>query len=665
MKIQSHSRLHRSGTSQWRLDIQGMRGMTMLVIVLFHAGLPIPGGFVALDAFFVISGFVISGMLAREYSTHSSISLRQFYLRRFKRLTPALITMLIIISLLSSLIISPISTQTVTAWTALGATFLIANAVVQQTSGGYFDLGAELNPLLHTWSLSLEEQFYFIFPILLILGFFLASRLVSSTFLTVLPLSVIGGLSLLLALVPVEHLPPFARSEAFIGYYSPAARVWEFCAGALLFFGTQGLRKLSSGLGLTSAVTGLFLFFLPMWVISESVRYPGPWTLMPVVGTLLLIFAGFSSENPVSKFLGSPPMTWVGDRSYSWYLWHWPMIVFSVTLFPSLPFIAVLGGALSLLPALLSYRWIEKPLRRKDMTNPQIIRLTAMLLTASTLAASGLLWVSKNHFGNQTLAAAQEQVEADHTAKENSCHVYQTPKLQDYGQCWLSSGKGRPLMLVGDSNADHFSDGLKVAATALDRPLFALSISSCPFLPATETSLPEDSSERCQTYYNQTMQWLKKQPAGTVVMATTGRGGADQDEANAYRNGRLNSIQQLKALGHSVVLLQPIPFIPQNYSDGKPWDPRGCSIASLVVDRCGINWPLTSSSEQQQLIWNANEDLALQEAVHVLDLSDELCTSGFCDTNRGDSWVYRDFNHLTVGASEGLSSEFEDFLRAR
>ena len=159
-----------------RLDIQGMRAVALLMILAFHARLPVPGGFAGVDVFFVISGFVITAMLMREHGRSGRIDLRRFYLRRFRRLTPALALTVSVVLVLAVLLESPFGAQQITAATAVGAMLLVANVVIAGTTGDYFSPAAESNPLLNVWSLSVEEQFYLVFPAVLILGWLLARR---------------------------------------------------------------------------------------------------------------------------------------------------------------------------------------------------------------------------------------------------------------------------------------------------------------------------------------------------------------------------------------------------------------------------------------------------------------------------------------------------------
>ncbi|MDA9863354.1 acyltransferase [bacterium] len=649
--------------SSWRLDIQGMRGLTMLVIVLFHAGLPIPGGFVSLDAFFVISGFVISGMLAREYALTGTISLSRFYLRRFKRLTPALAVTLIIVVLVSPLIVSPIGTQVVTSETALGATYLVANVVVQATTGGYFDLGADLNPLLHTWSLSLEEQFYLIFPTILFLGWLLTRRFSWPRSTAVTLVSLMGAVSLGLAVVPVTWLPTSLQSEALLGYYSPVVRTWEFAAGALVFFTTSRLTKLPTWLGIVLGVLGLALFFIPMWAIDASVRYPGPWTIVPVAGTALLLLAGFASRNPVTRILATRPMVYVGDRSYSWYLWHWPFIVFALTLFPGVPGVALVAAGLSFGAALLSYRTVEDPLRKKAMSNPEIARLTLLLLGASTIAAGSVLVGALQGWWSSPVAEAQKQLEAPHIAAAAGCHTYEPMDVASYEGCWLEDRGASGVMLVGDSNADHFSEAVLAAGRSLGIGVSVTSASDCAFVDTEAPHVNFPLSERCAIYYANTMDWLSRQPPGVVMIATSGAQFSSDSQISSYSMGLKATVTELQDWGHSVLIVQPIPRVPLAASFGLPWDPRGCSMPSFLTNNCGIQWPLEESAASQQPIWDANHSIALETGATLLDLTPDLCDQEICSTNAGDSWVYRDFNHLTPDASERLAENFATAIR--
>ena len=200
-----------------RLDIQGLRALAVLLVVAFHAGLPLPGGFVGVDVFFVISGFVITAMLRREWETTGRIRFGAFYLRRFKRLAPALAVMVVTTTLASSLFLSPLGPQQDAARTAVGALLTGANLVIAGTTGGYFDAPAELNPLLNTWSLSVEEQFYLAFPALLALGWLLAPRLRSAP-------AVLVGAAAIVSFALADAGTTGVAQSWLLGFYSPFTR---------------------------------------------------------------------------------------------------------------------------------------------------------------------------------------------------------------------------------------------------------------------------------------------------------------------------------------------------------------------------------------------------------------------------------------------------------
>ena len=474
-----------------RLDIQGLRAIAVVMVVAFHAGLPVPGGFVGVDVFFVISGFVITAMLHREWVSTGRIRFRQFYLKRFRRLTPALALMVACTVVISSVVLYPFADQENVVKTAFGAMLLAANFVISKTTGGYFGAAAEANPLLNTWSLSVEEQFYLIFPAVLVLGWVLAKRRARLRGAPFLLIGSIATLSFGLALAQTLGWT-FFGSEIFLGFYSTFTRAWEFAAGALLAIVlTKFTISLTPRFMSTVGAVGIGMLAASLWLITGSTSFPGPWTLLPVIGTLLLLLAG-TCENRVSRALSTRPMVRIGDWSYSIYLWHWPFIVFAIYLWPFSPYAAVLAAVISLAPALASYYWLEQPIRQRVTRNRiQTTKLiTAVMIPPLILAA--LVGVTAKYYWQPQYLSLEKPVlyEGDLLPVEEWVYLrgpyspcdeisalYQaqlSPQEIEAGCGQSKPGEPVDIAIVGDSHAVHLFFGLAEALPKKNVAYFAL-----------------------------------------------------------------------------------------------------------------------------------------------------------------------------------------------
>lgn len=490
--------LQSSSTDSRRLDIQGLRAIAVLMVVTFHAGLPVPGGFVGVDVFFVISGFVITGMLHRERIRTGRIGFRSFYLKRFKRLTPALALMVGITLIISSIIFTPFGHQTYAAATGIGAMLLSANFVIARTTGGYFAPTAENNPLLNTWSLSVEEQFYLVFPALIAIGWFFASKNRRLRFGPVVIVGLVAIASFILAMASSSGVT-FPYSEWILGFYSPFTRAWEFAVGALLALALIAKkptlnRSIDSRISTALALIGLAMLASSLWLISESTTFPGPWTLLPITGTLLLLFAG-AKANSVSQALSTAPMVKMGDWSYSIYLWHWPFIVFAIYLWPFSPFAAIVAAFASLAPALASYHWVEQPIRQHTFASrTQVAKLIAFTMLPPILFAGLMGATAKYYWQPRYLSGEKPSLRSGDTFPEgNGWEYLQDPYFpcEDVDKLYLGtfaptddkttlcgqSKQGTPIdvAILGDSHAAHLFSGVAGAVPDKNVAYFALS----------------------------------------------------------------------------------------------------------------------------------------------------------------------------------------------
>ena len=657
----------RGGPQNHRPDIQGLRALAVLMVVAFHAGLPVPGGFVGVDVFFVISGFVITAMLMREWSSTGSVRMARFYVRRFKRLTPALALTVTFVVIVSFLLLSPFGSQQTAVKTAIGAMLLAANVMIARTTGDYFDAPAESNPLLNTWSLSVEEQFYLVFPAILLIGWQLGQRIRRPQRAAVLVVGLVGAVSLFLALAgSIGVSIPFVP-ESLVGFYGPTTRAWEFAAGALLALG-GAKYVVPQRLALSAVLAGAAMLAAALCLISGTTPFPGVWTLLPVIGTLLLIAAG-SNTTILHRVLGSEQMVAIGDRSYSIYLWHWPFIVFAQVLWPQSPMILVAAAGLSLIPAYASYRWVEQPIRTLPVARGFALgRLVAAIVIPPIVLAGALGVAARAGFWNSTVQDYQAAILPSHAGAAADCTEQAWEKPADC--TWNGQASGQPVYLVGDSNADHFIEPLINAARIEGRPLVSLTEDGCSYLPPTTLEQVEQiDQEGCGLYPTSTQEFLQTAVPGLVVVAnsyykaTPRAEVAAQDESIPDIGSALDdlssrlsaAVRSLQDAGHSVLLVQTIPHWGQKESLN--W--QSCSVLHLLTDECARALPLEDTLQQQGPAAEVVAAVAASTGADLLDLSTEICPNGTCSSISADGLIrYRDGTHITVPQSQELTSVF-------
>lgn len=654
-----------SSAANRQQHIQGLRAVAVLVVVLFHAGLPVPGGFVGVDVFFVISGYVITAMLQRELATSGRVDFARFYVRRFKRLTPALALTVLAAMAASAFVLSPLGPQQQAAKTGLGAMGLVANWVIASSTGGYFDASAALNPLLNIWSLSVEEQFYLGFPLLMFLAWAWSRRTGRPSHVKAV-VALVGLASFCLA-VYGSGTP---NAGFAVGFYSPFTRAWEFAAGALLALSAQP-RWSQAGAMLGQSV-GAGLLLLSLWEIDGTTPFPGVMTLLPVVATLFLLSTGGRSSTAVGSFLRSRTMVRIGDWSYSIYLWHWPSIVLASVLFPRVSHVGVLAAVASLLPALLSFRLLEEPIRNRDFA-PRRLAVVVVVTIAVPVAAAMALWrIADTVWTPKVQAAAQPaSARAMHAGYVQGCHYEPGDGPRDPEPCvWHAEDSGQPVYLLGDSNAAQFVEALIDATGAARRPLIATTTSGCPLLdirmdgPAFPGYGPA-----CLARNERLLTWLTRQAAGTVVLGasndywyesgwsvTVPDGTSTSDHArilDAMQQSLTRVVRRLTAAHHHVILVQTIPHFVAPYA----WDPLSCSLSS-ALDGCVQRMPVAFDNGRTREAHDIVTAVARETGAATLDVTATVCPKGECVTSTHSMPIYRDSTHITVAMSHALAPEF-------
>ena len=680
-------------TDGFRPDVQALRGLAVLAVVAYHAGIFLPGGFVGVDCFFAISGFVIGRLLVRELSSKDRISFRSFYRRRARRLLPALGAMLVVVVVVSP-VFAPTGAATSTPLTGLAAALFSANVYLfRVSSGGYFAPAAELNPLLHTWSLAVEEQFYFVIPALTFAAWKWGNR---------------NGRPLvtLRRFIVVMSVTSFAASTALtfawgagaasrLAFFAPFTRAWEFGIGLLLVV-LPAEWMLNAAQRTFSVVSGLALLMSSAIVYSDTTTFPGLAAVIPVLGTALMIHGGtIPTTIPKNTIAALQPLVWLGDLSYGWYLWHWPLIVFARAFWPAGGRLPLMCAAVaSLLPAWLSYRYLEhRTPKARPKAAPKRLRPSFVLSTSCTASVVLIVGFAPLTGGNlagrgtrgvphQTLTGAA----TPHADISEGCQGVGPIEARSRGaetnRCvWGTGAKNGTVVLIGDSNAGQFSEALIGAAEGNGMQLRIATLNSCPFIDArTEIAGPiARPADPCDDFILGSLEYLVSHPPEVVVIANAtdryvnlqevtivepnGKKAADlRSKSAAFHRSLIRTAKRLVDAGSQVVIIE---VVPKPWAAGVEFDARTCSRILMLTDASRCTPPSFPANNSITSAANRIEaEAAKQAGARSWNFSQQLCPKDRCLGVHDGSAVWAEALHLSVAASSGLAVEATDWLRA-
>lgn len=653
--------------------VQGLRGVAVLSVVLYHAGLPLSGGFVGVDVFFVISGFVITLALARDVDSVGKVRFTRFYKRRFRRLLPALALVVVTTLLVSAALQSPFGAQQETSAAAVGASTWSANVVFYVISGDYFANAAETIPLLHTWSLAVEEQFYLVFPLTLALAVWAGRRRRAGWMPGAALLLTLGGLAsfmLSLYLSSGNTLPGVSSPES-AAFYSSPTRAWQFIVGVLvaLWF----LKRQGRPAGRATKAAGILAagaLVAAVVLISAQDPFPGLAALLPTLAAAFLV--AFGSQ---LSFLTSRPLVKVGDLSYSWYLWHWPFIVFANAALPG-TLTKVIAAAASLVVAWAAYTWVEEPIRTRPSSSRSTRTLVAVCVVVPVVLSGGLLAGSQMKWWNDDLRAIARQVEPDPVGRDRGCHGF-TPLKERTKTCTFGSGANQ-LVLLGDSNGAQYAEAAVGAASGLGSRTVLGTAPGCPMI---DVSFPSSGSggASCREFVTETMEWLDRQPPSVVVIANASENiempqvtmahertsaTTPSQKESLWREGLQRILTRVREAGHQPVLLSTSPHFG-SAEENTWWNPASCLMPDLLLgaEQCAEHMPLAEADERQARALRSERAASQGARAKYVDLRREICSQGTCSTRRGKNWVYRDGLHLSTIYSAQLVPRWESLLR--
>lgn len=653
-------------SSHLRRDIQGLRAIAVIAVVLFHAGIILPGGFVGVDMFFVISGFVITLTLLRAKEKTGKISLRTFYLRRFRRLAPALATVTLFTLVAAAFVLSPLGTLQNAALTALAAAVSVGNIAIALTTGDYFDAPAELNPFLHTWSLGVEEQFYLVFPMAIVVGLMVAKSRFSTRATVGAVVGIITVVSFALT-VGKGLLPNVLAMSNVLGFYSPVTRAWEFGVGALIaLWSLKRHTSIAAPARHALWTVGLLGLVYSFVAITGQSEFPGLITVIPVLATGAMIIAGTGSDGWGAKVLSTKPMMLLGDWSYSIYLWHWPFVSLAKVLFEGVDFAAPVAALVSFVPAIAAYYLVEQRYRYREFNTPKKLGTAAAGFIGLPVVAAAFFWlVPTQVFSDQLRNATENPI-----GFQLGCHVEVAISTDPEACEWpadVTRDTSLPIYVVGDSNVAHYADGLVEVAATRNSALTVMTARRCPFILDTgDLEGNVHRAEECDAWEANVLDRLATSEPGVVIISasdiywlgeieplrlsgqelTPGALSLLDNLEQAY----INTVTQVEAAGHHVVLVQTVPHWVGQYD----WDLADCSLWE-VLQGCDESMPAQFTLTRSGDIRDTLERAGARTGATVVDFLPHFCPQGTCQTRGEGYWLYRNANHISNPASISLA----------
>lgn len=646
---------------KYRSEIDGLRALAVVPVILFHAGFnAFSGGFVGVDVFFVISGYLITTILINELEA-GNFSIVHFYERRARRILPALFLVMFACLPFAWFWLLPQDMKSFSQ--SLVAVSVFASNILFWRTSGYFDTATELKPLIHTWSLAVEEQYYVLFPLFMLIAWKLGKRW------TVGILAVIAATSLGLAQWGAYAKPAFT-------FYMLPTRAWELLIGAFVafYYSKHNIKKHKYWTSELGSLLGFALIGYAIFAYNEKTPFPSLYALVPTIGAaLIIVFA--TNKTLIGKLLSTKPFLWIGLTSYSAYLWHQPLFAFARQRSleePSQALLAVL--AISTLPlAYLTWRFVERPFRNKHAISRRVIFKLAILLS--------LVFFSIGMIGHMTKGYASrpefKQFAALEYSTENLGYLdckksFEASHGADINYCHTSSRGPIDAVIIGDSHADDKFFGIE--KNDRERNWGLIGNSSCP--PVLDIRVETDAKECLEKFQSIIDQVSNDKSIKVVVLAFYGhyfldtpyaadhirsKVGPDTVKISSerfsnltkeelfFRGLELTTAKLVNAKKEVVILIDipELPFFPSDCLKGKP----NCEVSTEDV--------LARQQQHRAMLVKLNKKFS---SVNVFDPKEFFCDSETCSFKIEDLVLYRDSHHLTLDGSNYYGQAFLKWL---
>lgn len=641
---------------RYRPDVDGLRALAVVPVIFFHAALGFPGGFVGVDIFFVISGYLITTIIAKEIA-RGDFQMRNFWERRIRRILPAAAVMTFFVLIAGAFILLPFQFEELGKSSA-AQTLMVSNFYFWQQDG-YFAAPSDFEPLLHTWSLAVEEQFYFIFPLLMVFLFKKgASRVVRWTF-------IFFVLSLAWSIYAVPHYPAAT-------FYLLPARAWELLLGSIIAIVPI---KLPNGrtVPITLSWIGLALIVFSFTNYSLRTPFPGLAAVPPVLGAGLLILANRDTLTTPGRLLSLPPVVFIGKISYSLYLWHWPLLVFGkhLSVHETPLHIRWILVAASFLMGYLSWRFVEEPFRNKSLikTRKEAFKLFFITTAVLTVVGTGIYKMEgfQKRFSKEAQAIAA--VHEEGTIVRDTKEVRETGELPLLGPP-ADDKRILPVLIWGDSHAKMMLHVIRDLCNERNLDLYYSVRAAHP--PILDTNRYPDRPD-VAGYNDAVMEFVKSKDIKKIVLiarwtkycvqspdsksvAITDREGSDKAPSEIFEEYLAKMVKSLNGMGIEVFIVRQVPYQKRS--------PVELMFHAHRLDRDYDSLGLMSEKAQDYHA-TANEifDRLPKDQVTILDPTPYFnLKNGRTRLQVDDLPIYRDEDHLAARGTRFLRPLFEQLF---
>lgn len=626
---------------KYRADIDGLRSIAILPVILFHAGYSLfSGGFIGVDVFFVISGYLITKIISSEIK-ENKFSITIFYKKRIDRLLPVLLAVLTFTLITGWFLLTQNEYKSLSQ--SVVSSILFSSNIYFWITQDYFSASAQTLPLLHTWSLAVEEQFYIFFPLLMIAIYKLGFSSKKSQKTILLPIFLA---SLLVACITTYH-------SQLTAFYMLPFRAWELLIGSFLALNFIPATK-SKFLANALSLNGLLLIAAAVFTFDKSVPFPGAAALLPTIGAALIIYSGSAHVTVAKTILESPPAVFFGKISYSLYMWHWPIYVFfnlyfdfNLSTYQRISMVAT-----ALVVSYFSWLLIEKKTRGRFVKAPTTKAFAYAGASMTAIALAGMVIVFNQGFparlSEQAILA--EKSATDYSPHRLKCHTNTTVGIviEYNNSCILGENTKPDTVVWSDSHGVELAAAIGELYKQRGKSLRELTASGCPpSLGYNTTSRPD-----CAAYNQRIFDSLIADHDIKHVVITAFYGSPSyHDSWGDFESGFSKAIELLKASGKNIIINYPLPY----YTSGVP---QTMARAKMLE---GIMPPPYITTEQfktqNEYAISYLDKIARSDSVHLIESYKKICFET-CEKTIDNHAIYFDGNHISMVGARLFAKDF-------